>query len=68
MRPPGLSCVDQRLRHARRRGGDHDGVERRLFRPALVAVADPDFDIAVAELFQPLAARSFPSDSMISIE
>src|SRR5258708_5532675 len=40
---------DQRRRHGVRRGGKHDGVERRRLGPTAVAVAEAHADVAVAE-------------------
>src|SRR5467141_1366519 len=45
-----LQLLDQRLQHARRGSRDHDAVERRLLRPAAVAVADLDLDVPIPEL------------------
>ena len=41
--------LDEFRRNLRRRGGDDDLVEGAVLRPALVAVADPDLHVVVAE-------------------
>jgi len=44
--------VDERLRDVIGRAGHKDGVERRGFRPALVAVAGADVDVGESEPFE----------------
>ena len=44
--------VDQRLGDMIRSAGHDDSVERRMFRPALVAIARKDFYIVISEAFQ----------------
>ena len=53
----GRKLVDQRLRHVIGRGRDQNHVERRVFRPALIAVAATNVDVRVAERGQPFARR-----------
>src|SRR4029077_15655836 len=53
----GLELRHERGRYIRRGGGDDNGVERRFLRPALVAVTDLYFDVAVTEFFQTLRRR-----------
>src|SRR5690606_18593238 len=49
-----LELLQQFRRLMRRRGRDHDAVERRLFRPALPAVAVAGEDIIDPQYFQPV--------------
>lgn len=44
-----LELLDERRRHVAGRNGDHEAVEGRAFRPAVVAVADPGRNLVVAE-------------------
>ena len=53
----GRKLVDQGLRHVIGRGRDQNHVERRVFRPTLIAVAATDGHVLVAELGQPFARR-----------
>jgi hypothetical protein len=64
--PAGLQLVDQRLRHVIRAGRDDDPVERRLLRPAGIAVAGAHGDVAIAEL-RKLRSPARASGSTISI-
>ena len=51
--PASLSqLVDQRFGDVIRGTSHDDGIERRMFRPALVAIACEDFYIVVSETFQ----------------
>ena len=44
--------IQQRLRYMIRRGGDHDGIERSLFRPSIVAVPCTGKDILISQACQ----------------
>src|SRR5690606_21567283 len=46
----GLELCNQRCGDVRRGGGDDDAVERRMFRPAVIAVADASVHVGIAEL------------------
>ena len=46
--------LEQRRGNLRGRAGDDDGVERRLFRPALEAIADANVDVVVSQALEVL--------------
>ncbi len=50
----GGELVNQGLRNVIWRGGDNDQVERRMFRPALIAIPESHFDVLVSQTFQTL--------------
>ena len=66
--PAGLQLLDQRRRDVARRRGDHDAVERRGLRPAVIAVGHLGLDVGDSRGAAASRAARAPSSGTISIE